>query len=285
MVFTFSITSLGGERHGENSYQDTERETKLPWGLQTAQGTGLVRQMGTDTRARPRSSKLPPPSSLARSAGPWLTCDGAVVIVPWDPGQPHTPLSQVGELQVPGSFRPSWQQRKKTPRRTPELEPARPVLAPTLATPMDRSLEGGGHHSRAHPQPALEGQHRDHPLPSGGQGRTKRRLQFHLPFQEYPRMQGTERVRPASPFMQVSWSAMLFTRCVFTFKKASEEVWTLSHFLRIIIFYSVRHGSEGQELEGVWVLSEADRLRGWEGGRGPGQGGDGDVVKKFQGRM
>lgn len=58
----------------------------------------------------------------------------------------------------------------------------------------------------------------------------------------------------------------------------------MSRFLRIIIFYSVRHGAEGQEPEGVWVLSEADRLRGWEGGRGPGQGGDGDVVKKFQGR-
>lgn len=45
--------------------------------------------------------------------GPGLTCDGAVVIIPWDPGQPHTPLSQVSELQVPGSVWPSWQQREK----------------------------------------------------------------------------------------------------------------------------------------------------------------------------
>lgn len=70
---------------------------------------------------------------------------------------------------------------------------------------------------------------------------------------------------------------MLFTRRVFTFRKASEECGLGLVFLRII-FYSVRHGSEGQEPEGVWVLSEAGRLRGWEGGRGPGQGGDGDVV-------
>lgn len=70
---------------------------------------------------------------------------------------------------------------------------------------------------------------------------------------------------------------MLFTRCVFTFRTAREEVWTLSRSLRIIIFYSVRTALRGRS-QRVWVLSEADRLRGWEGGRGPGRGGEGDMV-------
>lgn len=87
--------------------------------------------MGPETSARPRPPGCFHPPLGTRAQGPWLTCDGAVVIVPRDPGQPHTPLRQVGELQVPGSVWPSWQQREKTPRRTPELGPARPRASPS----------------------------------------------------------------------------------------------------------------------------------------------------------
>ena len=82
---------------------------------------------GPKARARPASRLRP---SLLVSTGPWLTCDGAVVVVPWDPGQPHASLSQVGELQVPGSVRSSWQQREGLP----ESEPTRPAWVPAPAT-------------------------------------------------------------------------------------------------------------------------------------------------------
>lgn len=156
-------------------------------------GHGPSETAGDRPQARPPSSQLPPPSSLARNAGPWLTCDGAVVVVPWDPGQPHAPLGQVGELQVPRSVRPSWQQREKTPRRTPGLEPARPCGGPSPGHTHGQVPGGRRPPQQGSPPTYPGGSAQGPPLPSGGQGRTKRRLQSHLPLQEHPRMQGTER--------------------------------------------------------------------------------------------
>lgn len=98
---------------------------------------------------------------------PGLTCDRAVVVIPWDPGQPHTPLSQVSELQVPGSVWPPWHERKKMSLGAPEGDSV-PLLGVVLV--LDKS-------PRVHvikPQPTLGSQFRDHPLPSRRQGRSKK---------------------------------------------------------------------------------------------------------------
>lgn len=91
-------------------------EGRQKWGQKPWQGLGV------------RTATVP---LFWRGAWPQLTCDGAVVIVPWDPGQPHAPLGQVRELQVPGSVGPPWQQGEKTPGRTPALEPAGPCAGPS----------------------------------------------------------------------------------------------------------------------------------------------------------
>lgn len=184
-----------------------------------------MRRTGPDTRARPPSSRLPPPSSLARSAGPWLTCDGAVVIVPWDPGQPHTPLGQVGELQVPGSVRPSWQQREKTPRRTPELEPARPPPTPGHT---HGQVPGGRRPPQQGPPPACPGGSAQGPPPSlRGSRENQEETPVPPPSPRVSKDAGHRERRTGQPIpagiLECKHLAMLFTGRVFTCKKAREE--------------------------------------------------------------
>lgn len=133
--------------------------------------------VGPETRPRPPVSGLLPPLFPGRQRRPWLTCDGAVVVIPRDPGQPHTPLGQVGELQVPGPVWPSWQQREQTPRGTPELEPS--LCWPQPWTLSHAQVPGGLRSPQQVPSPACPaGLAQGPPAPSGIQGRTKRRPQF-----------------------------------------------------------------------------------------------------------
>ena len=143
-MVSISLYNLPWVDKGTGTLPKTQKgKPRSPRVLSTGQGTRQVRPKW-DQKPGP-GLWLPgcQPSFLDSSAGPRLTCDGAVVIVPRDPGQSHAPLGQVGELQVPGSLWPSWQQREKIPRRPPELEPARPCagLSPEHC-PTDRTLTG-----------------------------------------------------------------------------------------------------------------------------------------------
>lgn len=229
---------------------------------------------GPETRARPQPLGCFRPLLWTRAQGPRLTCDGAVVIVPRDPGQPHTPLRQVGELQVPGSVWPSWQQKEKTPRRTLELGPGRPCASPSPGhCPMDRSSMDGGHHSRDRPQPALDG----HPFPQGfTEGRGGDRPQFHLspPRKSIKGCRAQRKFRLMHPIskghLRKHFSLDI---CSQPLGKLVRKCEVLLHFL-MIIFHTVHQSSEGQEPRRVFgMVSRVDTFREQEGQGAPGQGG------------
>lgn len=131
MTFCTVPTSLytlpwGDKGTGRIPLPETLRgEPRPPCAPRIAQGTCQVRgkrdqKPGQGLQLLPVTRLLSIPLFWIGVQGPGLTCDGAVVVIPWDPGQPHAPLGQVCELQVPGSVWPSWKQSKKTPRGTPQ---------------------------------------------------------------------------------------------------------------------------------------------------------------------
>lgn len=160
--FPAVLTASHRETEAHEPFPNTERETDH--GLHPVDSPGHMPSeevVGPEARAGPATGLHP---SLLVCVSPWLTCDGAVVVVPWDPGQPHASLGQVSELQVPGSVRSSWRQREGPP----ESEPARPARAPAPATVPQTGLEWAElTPSRDQAQPVLEGQPRGHPCPQG----------------------------------------------------------------------------------------------------------------------
>lgn len=91
-----SVDSLPWETEAHELLPNTEQETDHGLhSVDSPEHTPSEEAAGPEARARPAAELQPP---LLVGAGPWLTCDGAVVVVPWDPGQPHASLGQVSEL-------------------------------------------------------------------------------------------------------------------------------------------------------------------------------------------
>lgn len=180
------MTASRGETEAHELLPNTEQETDH--GLHSVESPGHTPSeevAGPEVRAGPAAELQPP---LLVGASPWLTCDGAVVVIPWDPGQPHTSLGQVSELQVPGSVRSSWRQREGPLESELARSPSYRQDLGRLSSPR-----------RDQPQPVPEGQPRGHPA-LGVQGRTKRKDPRIPPApKEYQGVQGAVRIGANPP--------------------------------------------------------------------------------------